>query len=225
MFVQSEIFKDSEGNEWYERNRSKISALTSDNDMIFQEVKNIYGNMKDRSYLEIGCSNGFRLSWMKNVLGAEICGVEPGEKAVEEGQKQYLLSNNEIKHGDALQFFRENVCKFDVIVFGHCLYLIPPQQIPEMVAGAIKALKDDGVCIIFDFDSIPQSLDYCHYTGVVSYKTDFAKYFTWVPFMKLIKKYVVQHKEMSISKGDPKEDCALSVIKKIPLEYAFPRII
>ena len=225
MFSQSDIFKDSEGNAWYTRNKSKISLKSSNNDMIFQEIKHFHGNMRDKSYLEIGCSNGFRLSWVKNILGGEVCGVESGKLAVEEGRKQYLLSDGEMIHADASQFFSENSRKFDVIVFGHCFYLIPPQQIPEIISGAIRAIKDGGLVIIFDFDSTPQSTEYCHYAGVVSYKADFAKYFTLFPFMKLIKKNIVQHKDLSISEGNPKEDCALSVIKKIPLDHAFPRLI
>ncbi len=218
--IQNEIFKDFEADNWFYRNKEYISSKLSDEDVTFQEMKKFIPDFKGKSFIEVGCSNGYRLSWIKENSG-KVVGIEPSSKAVEDAKEKFALNENEILCTDASQFFKETNESFDVINFGHCLYLIPPAQIPEIVAGAINSLNTGGYIFIFDFDSAPQRQKYHHTEGVFSYKSRFDEYFTWMPTMHLVKKLVLEHTG-DYTKGNPREDCALSIIRKINVANAFP---
>lgn len=120
MQNQADLFKSEEGSAWYTRNAADIRKATKDDDRIYKKVSKHIDGYSNKSILEVGCSNGYRLSWFKN-LGASVCGVEPGLKAVEEGKKLYGFSDEEILNNDCLNFFKTNHYKYDVIIFAHVL--------------------------------------------------------------------------------------------------------
>ncbi len=222
MTSQTELFVTGEGDAWFRRNRAFIKTRTRDNDLLFREVQALLSHGRGGSYLEVGCSDGYRLPWIKE-LGVRVLGIEPSRAAIDRGRADYGLTKDELIHTHAHQFFTSTTMTFDVIAFAHCLYLIPPSEIPRIVSGAIESLNEGGCIVVYDFDSVPQAQPYHHLEGAWSYKADFARYFTWLPFMRLIRKSVAEHKG-GLSCGNPQEDCALSIIRKIPVEHAFPML-
>lgn len=100
---------------------------------------------------------------------------------------------------------------------------MPPSQLPQIVAGSIESLNENGIIVIFDFDSYPQSEKFHHNDKISSYKCKFDECFSWIPFMHLIDKSVAELYSKN-SLGNQKEDCATSVIRKITLSNAYPQM-
>lgn len=222
--TQENIFLSSEADAWFERNKLGIAEKSSEDDKIFQSIQYFFPNgLTDKRVLEIGCANGYRLRWLKQLLNAEILGVEPSQVAVDEGKQSYLLHEEEIRVATASQFFINNTAQFDLIIFGHSLYLIDPDVYSEIVHGVMKALNSQGYIFIYDFDSPAQRQVYHHRDGIYSYKMPFAELFTWHPQFKMLFKSMESHGG-GISVGNCKEDCALSVIRKTDKAFAFPTI-
>lgn len=217
---QTEVFLRTEANNWFDRNKN--STCYPDKDKIFQCVKRYYDSLAGVKILEIGCGAGNRLYLLKQ-MGACVVGVEPSHKAVMHGRSQYGLSSDELLVGDALSYLLECKSDFDVVIFGFCLYLIPPEQLPDIVSGAVNSIVEGGYIVIFDFDSSPQSQPYHHYAGLISYKSRCDQYFSWLPYMHLVEKHVIEH-DGTESMGRVKEDCALSVLRKVPIDHAYPEM-
>ncbi len=217
---QSSIFLETEGDSWFKRNLESMDNRDSDNDVIYLAVKKIFNEgLNGKEILEVGCSKGYRLNWFRKE-GAVTFGFDPSESAIFDGKKDYGFNENELFVSDSASFFAENEVKFDVIIFGHSLYLVDPKDIPKIVSGAFNSLREGGFIVIFDFDSEPQRQEYHHLDGVYSFKARFDSFFTWIPQMILCSKEVREHKG-SMSMGDQKEDCALSIIRKVPIKNAF----
>ena len=235
MKSQKEFFLQSEGNAWFRRNRDAIGKKEKSRDPFYGKVLELLaktgrqppvargtttGAGEAITLLEVGCADGYRLNWFRDD-GLSVLGIDPGKAAIESGRESYGLGADELLHADAGGFFQANSNKFDFILFGHCLYLIEPREIPSIVAGAIDAVKVGGFILIFDFDSSPQAQAYHHVPGLSSYKARYDTFFTWFPQMHLVEKSVMQH-SFAMTDGNPKEDCALSVLKKIAVNYAYP---
>lgn len=221
--MQKSIFKNSESDCWYNRNKKAISEKRPSDDLILREVIDIgekLNSKKQLTVLEVGCSNGWRLIELKK-KGYSVMGFDPSVAAVEDSHRKNLLDPGELKVADAHEFFRTNKLIFDIIIFGHCLYLIDPDNIPDVVAGSYNSLNLGGFIVIFDFDSSNSRNKYIHKDGVFSYKSHYDKFWTWMPTMRLVKKIVTNH-DGSLSEGNQQESCALSVVRKISQENGYP---
>ena len=82
---QKDTFLQSEGDAWFARNKQGIVGQNLPNDdALLRELLDILpvnagGGLK---VLEIGCSDGTRLAWLKNNLNADCYGIEPSVQAV-----------------------------------------------------------------------------------------------------------------------------------------------
>ena len=83
---QKRIFLKSEGDNWFKRNHKKRTQ-----DTIFKEICKIlksYNKNKNFKLLEIGCSNGKRLSKLSKLFkNFQFYGIDPSKMAI---------TNNEI---------------------------------------------------------------------------------------------------------------------------------
>lgn len=221
---QTKLFKDTEGDAWFARNKDTLGHVQKEHDRLYVEITKLFGDASatdftDARILEAGCSYGFRLDWLRN-QGARVTGFDPSKEAISFGRKKFQMTDSELVISDCASFFKLGKDKYDAIVFAHCLYLINPDDIPSIVAGACSALKEGGFVLIYDFDSDPQRNEYHHAQGVYSYKAKYDTYFTWLPYMHLIKKEVFERGNV-LSKGSRTNDHALSIIRKISTEQAF----
>lgn len=141
------------------------------------------------SFLEIGCGDGKRLSWLTENKKVECVGVDPSIKAIELLVGQGI----EAKKGtaDILPF---DSGRFDIVVFGFCLYLCDRADLFQIAAEANRVLKPSGWLIIRDFYSDTQrAREYAHQPAVKSYKMDYRKLFTWHPNYECFKHKVSHH--------------------------------
>ena len=182
---QSKIFLKSEGNNYFIRNNG---LLYNENDLVFKKIKEINKKKKINNLLEIGCGEGWRLDLINKKLKIKCYGVEPSLKAIKN------LTNKKIKilHGTAEKLnFKSN--KFDILIFGFCLYLVDIEDLINVIREADRVLKKNSIIIIYDFYSKKSKiLPYKHNKKIKVHKYDFSNIFLWHPGYKLIEKKIFE---------------------------------
>jgi protein-L-isoaspartate O-methyltransferase len=81
--TQTDVFVESEGNRWFERNQKALQAYTLDHDPIAR-VMQLY-SIRPTRLLELGAANGFRVAALSRLSGCAGTAVEPAEEAVADG--------------------------------------------------------------------------------------------------------------------------------------------
>jgi ubiquinone/menaquinone biosynthesis C-methylase UbiE len=209
---QSKAFLESEGDAWLRRNaRASASEGFPGSDPLLNEILALPPS--DRSepmkILEIGCSAGARLDWLKDNCGFDCYGVEPSAAAVEVAKRSGLTVHQgtaeQLPFGDA---------EFDIVMFGFCLYLCDREDLFRIACEADRVLRNPGWLLILDFYS-PSSLEraYEHHAGLVSHKMDYRALFSWHPGYTNYSQRVVGHLNHAFT-DDPQEWVATSVLRK-----------
>lgn len=173
---QKAIFMQGEALNWWNRNKGKydpktdpVLTMLDKTGLEFQEV------------LEIGCSNGYRLSAMKKKYKCHCVGVDPIAK-----DPVSVLVDDGIdiwKSGaDHLPFAPECV---DLVIFGFCLYVCDPCDYFKIATEADRVLRPGGKIIIYDFKP-PAPFDlyrvpYEHQAGIYSYHYPWESLWLWHP--------------------------------------------
>ena len=186
---QKEVFLKHEGNAWFNRNRKKHKLGSKDK--VTQAILKCLNRKQSqkKKLLEIGCGEAKRLHWLSKNLNFKCYGVEPSEKAVAVANSK----NVKVIQGtaDKLDFEKK---KFDIIVFGFCLYLCDRGDLFQIAKEADRVLKDTGYLIILDFYSKKNTKNkYHHLPGIFSYKMDYRKLFDWHPDYTCIAHEVSDH--------------------------------
>jgi SAM-dependent methyltransferase len=180
---QVENFVEFEADNYYSRNRSL----------------NYHADVVDRIYelwtlgldsvLEVGCSDGKRLSLIKKANpSAYVAGIDPSSKAIKNGKKRF--PELELKVGTALSIPFD--VKFEAVILGFFLYVCDREDLLAVVNQIDNSLQDQGTLIIFDFFSSSfRKRNYHHVDGMWSYKMDYSKLFTAFPQYELVSKTCV----------------------------------
>ena len=182
---QKNIFLENEGDNWFERNKN-ISKKEDDEIVKIMD----YLELKYNSLLEIGCSTGYRLNLLKSD-NKDLYGIDPSAKAIEYGLKNY--KNLKLSQGtaDSLNFESD---KFEVIIFGFCLYLVDRDDLFKIAFEADRVIKNNGHIIILDFEPpYEYKNEYHHKKGVFTYKMDYSKIFSWNSHYTLKYKHIFNH--------------------------------
>jgi nucleoside-diphosphate kinase len=80
--MNKEIFLNSEGNSFFLRNFNKMN---NKDDLILNKLKVL--NLSKMNILEIGCSNGWRLNELNNIIpNHNYFGLDPSKEAIEYGR-------------------------------------------------------------------------------------------------------------------------------------------
>lgn len=170
---QAEIFKEFEGQNWYERNKDVLKC--TEDDFIFRVIS-LY-NLKPKTILEVGCSDGFRLDFLNQKLNADCSGFEANPKPVEVGLVKY--PNIRLKQGLCKDIPFEE--KFDLVICNFVLHWIDREDLISSINEIDRMVKPKGYLIIGDFfPNEPTVNDYTHISGgtVKTYKQDYSLCFT-----------------------------------------------
>ena len=217
--MQKNVFLNSEGDAWFERNFSSSTGKEkSENDNILEIIREY--NINPKNILEVGCSDGWRLKLFREEFKCGCYGIEPSEKAVEKSKN---ISNNiEVVQGTADSLpYEDNT--FDVLVYGFCLYLCDREDLFKIAYEGDRVLKDGGYIIIQDF-SPPQPYrnQYIHKNDVFSYKMQYSEMFLWNPIYYKISSKVFTHS--GIEKIEiPDERVSIELLQK-NAKYAYPSV-
>lgn len=209
MKKQKDIFLNSEGNAWLNRNKSKKNL---NEDVVLTELLNlpISSEMK---VLEIGCSSGERLVVLREKHGLEVFGIDPSAEAIRVANANGVSAYQST--ADCLPF---DDLYFDILIFGFCLYLCDRDDLFSIAREADRVLKNPGWLIIHDFFvSTPLSRPYHHYDGVYSYKMDYRTLFTWHPCYVCMNHKILHH-NTRLYTDDSQEWVGLSILRKSSFE-------
>jgi SAM-dependent methyltransferase len=161
---QADIFLESEGDAYFQRNRSKPDAP----DHVAAMIET--AGIKPERVLEVGCGNGRRLAALRDKYGCEIFGVEPSLQACLEAAQLRVPAF----HSSAVVLPVTGL--FDLVIYGFCLYLTDPADWLRIAAEGDCVLAPGGHIIIHDFaGSVPFARKYEHRDGVLSYHFYFPK--------------------------------------------------
>ena len=175
---QKKIFLNKEGNAYFLRNRDLKRNFKKDLLTKIIEKKLINSNRKN--ILEIGCGDAGRLNYLKSKFyNNNYFGLDPSALAIKFGKK--INSKLKLKIGEASELkFEDN--KFDIVIFGFCLYLCDDNDLFKISSECFRVLKKNGFIIIQDF--ITSKLiykNYHHEKNIKSRKMDYIKMFNWHP--------------------------------------------
>lgn len=207
---QKEIFLSGEGDQWFERNHNYISGKDYSSDPVIQAIKKIHLTYeKPVRVLEIGCSEGKRLKYIRNNFNAEVFGIEPSTKAVEIARSDGIDCH--IGTADLLPFDNSS---FDIVIFGFCLYLCDEPDLFKIAQEADRVSKEKSWVIINDFyTKSPYKNNYTHAYGVKSHKMDYSSIFTWNPSYTCFFHEIYDHGKGGFT--DRKDDwVVISVLRK-----------
>ena len=208
---QKEVFLKEEGDAWFDRNHQPILNIDyGEKDPIVEAITRCIPTITDGAkLLEVGCSEGRRLQWIKQNLPIECYGIDPSAKAISVAKKNEV--NAKQGTADSLPFETNT---FDFLVFGLCLYLCDRQDLFQIAYEADRVLKKEAWIVIYDFFSkTSKKRDYCHHPDVYSYKMDYRTIFDWHPAYTCIS-HEIQHHENYQFTDDINEWTGISLLRK-----------
>lgn len=178
---QKDIFLKTEADAWFSRNSETLENSDFAADPINKLILGLGPQRTETQdpckILEVGCGEGWRLSWIKQQISADVYGIEPSgkaiDKALERNIKAVLGTADKLPYEDGM---------FDILIFGFCLYLCDREDLFKIAQEADRVLKSNAWLIIHDFHTIESSLSpYHHKPGIFTHKMDFRKLFDWHP--------------------------------------------
>lgn len=206
---QDEFFVNGEGDEYFKRHQNWLTSVNKETDLVYSSLVSL--DLKPNSILEIGCANGFRLNWLYEKFGCYCMGIDPSSNAIKDGRKKYPEIIFEKATFDTL----ENIAKkFDIIILGFFVYLIPREKLFKLAYLVDSHLENDGYITSFDFYSkIPIVNEYKHKDDILSFKFDLPQMFSWNPQYVEIFRHVKNH-DLSEFSGDQNESIAVTILRK-----------
>jgi len=190
------------------RNRENRINTANENHPVIAFLNKNSKKIKKGLVLEIGCSTGFVLEKIRTIFGSKCYGVDASKKAINEGKK--IFRNVKLYNNLSENFIIKK--KFDLIIIGFFLFMVPPFRIFDIFSNIQKHLKTNGHIIIYDFYN-PNKFKkkkYKHSKFVFSHRYDFKKVFLSLPCYKLIAKKISYIKKM-------KDYAEVSLIKNIKI--------
>ena len=173
---QKDIFLDGESEAWYARNQNQ---LTEENDPVIEAIEG--ARIKPGTLLEVGCSNGWRVKAMEKKWGCKAYGIDPFFKTT--------LWNCRKGTADNLSQFPAD--RFDMVIYGWCLYLCDREDLFTIAAEGDRVLREGGFLVVYDFHTAkPYKKKYKHYDGLFSYKMDHAQLWLANPAYSLYHRYL-----------------------------------
>jgi len=217
--TQRETFLAREGDEYYRRNRERLTDVASlaEYDLVLRGVKSI--GLQPRAILEIGCSNGWRLEAFRREFAASCVGIDPSREAISEGRSLFPALQLSTGTADSLPFAD---AAFDLVILGFCLYLCDRRDLFRIAYEVDRVLADPGYLAILDFHPpFPYRNEYHHHPGIYTYKWDYAKIFLGNPAYSLIWMNVFGHRDPADIR-DPDERVSVSILYK-NVDLAYPK--
>lgn len=208
---QADVFINTEGDKWFSRNKDKPREEDRVCDIIQSQ------GLSPKSVLEVGCSNGRRLKALHKDYDCFVCGVDPSVDAMRHWLKQ------KDAHGviGTATSLPGGTGKFDLVIFGFCLYVCDREDLFKIVTEADRVLQDQGNLIVHDFFSeAPHSRRYSHYDGLYSFKMDYGKLWLASPTYSLVHQCVYDAPENADFQGNDNR-YSISVLKK-DVKAGFP---
>jgi SAM-dependent methyltransferase len=174
---QDQVFLTGEADQWFVRNRGALGRADRF-DWPLHLLDNLDGKDGIGSFLELGCSNGWRLARMRERFGADkrYIGVDPSSEAVEQGLAAH--PGIELHRGVLADVPLRGT--FPFVLVHYVLHWVERSTLMRSLAEIDRLVADGGYLMIGDFlPDHPQRVPYHHLPGqeVYTYKQDYAEVF------------------------------------------------
>ena len=172
--TQDDVFKASEGDCYYTRNRTALAVWNPSDDLLLRLLDTY--NLQPKSAIEIGAADGFRLAEIQRRFGARVLAIEPSAEAIEEGRRRH--PEVEFRQGVAADLPVQEL--FDLAIVNFVLHWVDRSTLMKSVAEIDRCIKDGGCLLLGDF--LPEALMRTPYThapesGMFTYKQNYASIF------------------------------------------------
>jgi SAM-dependent methyltransferase len=209
--VQDDIFLNSEGDAWFNRNAKQLGKNLKD-DIPLTLID--FLNLKPNKVLEIGASNGYRLAEISHKFGnSSFVAIEPSQEAITDGKKQFpfiefrrgLMGDLPLKEGEA----------FDLVIVYFVFHWISRDKLLRSVSEVDRAIVDGGYLILGDFlPDTPTKVKYHHLPDqeVFTYKQNYANIFLSSGLYTLVTQLTFDHDNHSFNpdvSGESRGVCSL----------------
>jgi ubiquinone/menaquinone biosynthesis C-methylase UbiE len=187
------------------RNRHARIEAASKKNLVFQIISK--NNIKPKKILEIGSSTGYLLESLRINFNCQCYGIDTSKSAITEGKK--LFKNINLTYGMFEDSKLKNL-KFDLIICGFFLFMLPPSKILNLFSKIDLSLKNEGHVVINDFYNKSNSFkvkDYKHEKKLKVYRWDYKKAFLSLPYYQ--KKDIIKRFDLNM-----KDFVEISLIKK-----------
>lgn len=174
--------------------------------------------------LEVGCTNGWRLSAAADKFGCDVVGVEAGALAVHDGQQRY--PHVRLHHGLAPAVLEDQLAheRFDCIALGMFMYVLPREDLFRLAASIDEMLTEDGHLVVQDFlYPTPVQSDYAHSPELRTFKSDPSAPWSWSPTYTLVQRSVYGM-EQALDLRNQASWVTVDVLRKNATPVAYPRI-
>jgi SAM-dependent methyltransferase len=211
----------ADGDGYHSRNHDGIGTIA---DPAFEAMELLHRVRPITSVLEIGCNTGFRLEKARTAFASRCCGLEVSPAAVDEGCSRY--PEVEIELGIAPRDLdRWPGEKFDVVVVGHFMYLLPREDLFLLAAKVDQLTADGGHVIVMDFlHPTPMSAAYRHNSHLRVFKHDPSAPWLWSPNYTLVSRRVYDIAEDAQACVDPRAWQTVDVLRKFADCDAYPEL-
>jgi ubiquinone/menaquinone biosynthesis C-methylase UbiE len=212
---QSSLFLGGEGDAWFLRNSESLLTPSDSPDISFisSTLKAFQNSIS--TILEIGCGGGAKLSALSKCFDSLGYGIDPSKKAIQSAREKYSQTESKLHFETGISTnlpYEDN--KFDLVFFGFCLYLVPPNEILRTAMEADRVLRKGGFLAILDFDYGQQKVNnYKHAEGVYSFKNTYSKLFTSLGNFHQVSKWSFSHTDNSFA-VDKDERISVEVLYK-----------
>ena len=203
--MHKQSFLNFEADKMFLRNKQIWLNKNYEKDEIFLLLRNKIKKSDKLNILEVGCAAGYRLEFLKKKFPkCNFYGIDPSKIALNSNNKKKI--NLKLATADHLPFADK---KFDIIIYGFCLYLCDTVDLFKIASETYRTTKDKSLIIIADFiqDKVKYN-KYKYVPGLFSRKMDYVNMFTWHPNINLInrkkkiegtnKKFSKKNREVSI---------------------------
>lgn len=208
---QKDIFLQSEGDAWFERNQEDIEHIKlPEDDLVLREILEIIPEKTNElNVLEVGCGEGRRLNWLQSNMKMKCTGIEPSASAVLLAKQRGI--NVLQGTADSLPFENNS---FDIVIFGFCLYLCDRNDLFRIASEADRVLRSSAWLLILDFFSSNYKTGvYHHRTGINCYKMDYRTLFTWHSAYECVT-HKIRHHSKLVHTDNSDDWGSISVIRK-----------
>ena len=102
--------------------------------------------------LEVGCSTGWVLGRLAQITPhCSLLGIDISPKAIKYAKEKY--KHCEFQCSSLADLAKSKNKKFDLIILGFYLFLIPPEEWEREISSALAIIQPNGILCIYDFYS------------------------------------------------------------------------
>jgi ubiquinone/menaquinone biosynthesis C-methylase UbiE len=218
--LQDEVFSQTEGDRWFDRNRGALARFSADRDLPLRLLE-LY-QVRPRSVLEVGAANGVRLAAIAEKTGARCVAVEPSSTAIADGVARY--PGVAFVQGRASSIPLND--SFDLVIVNFVLHWVDRTTLFQSLSELDRVVSNGGYLLIGDFfPAYPTKVPYHHLPSgeMFTYKQNYASPFIESGMYTPIALLTSSHESSTLSGGTADNDRAgFWMLKKSPNDHYCP---